>query len=110
MIKLYRGLVDILIVNSRTMDQEFTEHIRDCESTGENDFGVKGFWNLLLEVVILLFVKLFVSFGVLLVTALAIVFFPLYALKTSISNVLNHRASSFVDPEYVEPKMEKKNG
>ena len=95
------------------MDQQFTEHIRgECECDDDNTFGVKGFWNLLLEVIVILFVKMFVAFGVLLATSLAIVFFPLYALKTSISNILNHRAAAFEDVAFVEPKLtvEKKNG
>ena len=103
MIKLYRGLIDILIFNSRQMDEMFTKHIRDGAPEGNGDFGVNGFWNLLLEVTFLLFTKSFIAIGVILSVSLAVVFFPLYALKQSISNILNHRATPF-EPEPVEPK------
>lgn len=110
MIKLYRGLIDILIFNSRTMDEQFTKHIREgCQGDSDNDFGVKGFWNFLLEVTMVLFVKFFIAFGVCLTVSLAIIFFPLYAIKTSIMNIINHRAPPF-EPEFVEPTVEKKNG
>jgi len=110
MIKLYRGLIDILIFNSRTMDEMFTKHIREgCQSDDNNDFGVKGFWNFLLEVIMVIFVKVFIAFGVLLTVSLAVIFFPLYAIKTSVMNVMDHRATPF-QPEFVEPTVEKKNG
>jgi hypothetical protein len=103
MIKLYRGLIDILIFNSRSMDEMFTRHIRDGTEAG-GDFGVNGFWNLLLEVTFLLFTKFFIACGVVLTVSLAIIFFPLYAVMQAILNILNHRALPFEEPTVVEPK------
>ena len=107
MIKLYRGLIDILIDNSRRMDEMFTGHIRKQSLDDDGgDFGVSGFWNLLLEVTFLLFIKTFIAIGVVLTVSLAIVFFPLYALKQSVINIINHRAPPFEtnEPNFVEPK------
>lgn len=105
MIKLYRGLIDILILCSRNMDEQFTKHIRKQSSEDSGDFGVSGFWNLLLEVTLLLFIKLFIAIGVVLTVSLAIVFFPLYAIKQSVLNILNHRAIPFEsEPNFTEPK------
>ena len=108
MINLYRGLIDILIYSSRQMDEMFTTHIRGENGNGEDnsgDFGVSGFWNFLLEVVCLLFVKTFIIVGTILMVSLAIMFFPLYAIMTSILNIINHRAIPFEDNrDYVEPK------
>jgi hypothetical protein len=104
MIKLYRGLIDILILCSRNMDEQFTKHIRKQSSEDRGEFGVGGFWNLLLEVTLLLFIKLFIAMGVVLTVSLAIIFFPLYALKQSVVNILNHRATPFEEPTFTEPK------
>lgn len=108
MLSLYRGLVDILTDQCERLNSEFIKHIRTF-NTGEtetNNFGVKGFWNLLLEIVYVLYVKLFVAIGIILTVSLAIVFFPLHALHMTIVNILSHRAEPF-PIEYNEPKGEK---
>jgi hypothetical protein len=111
MLKLYRGIVDILTARCEGLNDAFAKHIR-CFNNGDtqgNNFGVTGFWNLLLEIIFVMYVKLFAALGIVLTVALAIIFFPLYALSTATSNVLNHRAPPF-EPEYIEPTAEKKNG
>ena len=109
MIKLYRGLIDILIFNSRQMDEMFTKHVRQDVPNNTGDFGVNGFWNLLLEVTFLIFTKMFIACGVLLTVALALVFFPLYALRVSVRNVLTHQATPHII-DYQEPIAEAKDG
>jgi preprotein translocase subunit SecG len=108
MLKLYRGIVDILTERSEGLTLAFRGHIREFNDgdTNDNNFGVKGFWNLLLEITYVMYVKLFVAVGVVLTLGLAVVFFPLYALTMAVSNIMNHRAS--FDPEYIEPTVEKK--
>ena len=111
MIKLYRGLIDILIFNSRQMDEMVTNHVRKDAPDDTGDFGVNGFWNLLLEVTFLLFTKMFIACGVLLTVGLAVVFFPLHAMRVSVINIMNHRADPFpVEQINQEPIMEKKDG
>lgn len=107
MIKLYRGLIDILIFNSRQMDEMFTKHVREDAPDNTGDFGVNGFWNLLLEVTFLLFTKMFIACGVLLTVGLALVFFPLHAMRVACINIMNHRADPF-PVEQTEPIPEKK--
>lgn len=104
MLKLYRGLLDIIIFQSRMMDEQFTQHIRAFNDgdTNENNFGVKGFWNFLLEIVCVFFVKSFVVVGTSLFVGLALLFFPLYAIKMAVVNVLNHRADPFENEVVVE--------
>jgi hypothetical protein len=109
MIKLYRGLIDILIYNSRQMDEMFTKHVREDVPNNTGDFGVSGFWNLLLEVTFLLFTKMFIACGVLLAVSLALVFFPLHAMRIAIVNMLNHRAEPF-PVEQPPINTEKTNG
>ena len=105
MLRLYRGLVDILTDQCEKLNSEFIKHIRifNDGETDTNNFGVKGFWNLLLEITYILYVKLFVALGIILTISLAIVFFPLHALRMAITNVLSHRAEPF-PIDYQEPK------
>jgi len=109
MLKLYRGLIDILTARCEGLNDAFAKHIR-AFNTGEtdtNNFGVKGFWNLLLEIVYVMYVKIFVGVGIVLTVVLAVIFFPLYAMTVAVNNVLSHRAPPF-EPEYIEPTAEKK--
>lgn len=110
MLKLYRGIVDILTTRCEGLNDAFSKHIREFNDgvTDTNNFGVKGFWNLLLEITFVLFVKLFSVTGILLAFSLAIVFFPLYALMVMFLNIMNHRA----EPHYVfdDTPEEKKDG
>jgi hypothetical protein len=110
MLKLYRGLVDILTARCEGLNLAFRNHIREFNEgdVNHNSFGVKGFWNLLLEITYVMYVKLFVAVGVVLTLSLAVVFFPLYAMSVAINNIVSHRAS--FEPDYIEPTVEKKNG
>jgi uncharacterized membrane protein len=110
MLKLYRGLVDILTARCEALNDAFSKHIRTFNNgeTVNNNFGVKGFWNLLLEITYVMYVKLFVAIGIVLTVVLAIIFFPLYAVTMAISNILNHKAVPFEEHQYIEPTQEKK--
>jgi hypothetical protein len=112
MLKLYRGIIDILTERSEGLTIAFRNHIREFNDgeTVENNFGVKGFWNLLLEIVFVMYVKLFVAFGVMLSVGLSLVFFPLHAIRVACVNIMNHRAEPFPVQDYQEPILEKKNG
>lgn len=109
MLELYRGLIDILIFQSRVMDEKTIFHIRGFNNgqTDSNNFGVSGFWNLLLEIAFIMFNKIIVAFGIVLTVVLAIIFFPLHALCVAMLNILNHRAE-VVDPTFIEPIVDKK--
>lgn len=110
MLKLYRGLVDILKDQCDALSSAFTTHIRQFNSgvSENNNFGVKGFWNLLLEITYILFVKLFVTIGIFLTVTLAVVFFPLHGILMLLTNIMNHRAS-FEDHPSVTERVEPKN-
>jgi hypothetical protein len=119
MIKLYRGLIDILTSQCESLNKEFITHIRTFNGGGdEQSFGSAGFWNLLLEIVYILYVKSFVAFGILMTVGLAIVFFPLYALFTAIVSAFSfnmrfhqqeqHDQRPEINQQFVEPKLDKK--
>ena len=110
MLKLYRGIVDNLTYKGEGLISSMCNHIRsfnDGETDG-NNFGVRGFWNILLEATFTLYIQMFVVAGILLTIGLAIVFFPLHALCMVTLNILNHRAEPF-HQEYNEPTVEKKD-
>jgi len=116
MIKLYRGLVDILTSQCESLNKEFITHIRTFnEGDDEQAFGAGGFWNLLLEVVYIVYVKSFVGIGILMTVGLAIIFFPLYALWSSITSAFNfnmrfhqQEVNQQINQEFIEPKLDKK--
>jgi hypothetical protein len=111
MINLYRGLINILATQSRSQADAFTKHIRSgCtdESLQPNSLGIGGFWNLLLEILFIVFTKVVFLCGILGVMVLAIVFFPLYGIKSGIISILNHRASFEDDIILQEPLMKDK--
>jgi hypothetical protein len=114
MLKLYRGLVDIFIKQSLVQEQEFVKHVRS-ESPAvieEGTSGTRGFWNLMLEIVFVLFTKTVFLFGLITVGLLAIISFPLYGIWQGVMMMINHRASfepeMIEEPSKKEPKLEKK--
>jgi hypothetical protein len=112
-IELYRGLLDILVTQNLDLETKLIEHIRPFHKVkplvpGESGF-FNGFWNFMLEICMILFTKFIFVMGILLVTFLAIIFFPLDFIT---------RVSTFAakDGDYqlkqteldVEPKIEPK--
>jgi hypothetical protein len=96
MIELYRGLIDIFIFQFRSLDEQLTAHVRDTTQF--------PFWNFMLEITFLLFSKLAFVSAVVMITGLAIAFFPLYALMNVLVSVLNHRAEFESDQTiYISP-------
>ena len=108
MISLYRGLVDILITQTEMLNKQFVKHIRTFnDGDPTENFGAAGFWNLLLEVTYIAYVKSFVAIGIGITLALAIVFFPLYAFRKAISGSFTGVMPRFDQPiSYEDPKME----
>jgi uncharacterized membrane protein len=108
MLRLYRGIIDILICKSETLTSAFTKHIREFNQGDDvESYGTTGFWNLLLEVTCLLYVKLFVGIGMLMAIVLAICFFPLYAMTRAFSGSFSMIRYENRQPiEYNEPKVE----
>lgn len=113
MISLYRGIVDILINQTEMLNKQFVKHIRTFnEGDPEAGFGTSGFWNLLLEVTYIFYVKTFVAIGVCITVLLALIFFPLYALRMAFNTAftgikMEHAPMVFEEPK-IEPTQEKK--
>ena len=114
MIKLYRGIVDILLTQSRDMGGQVSKHIRGTltnKNVEENENGTTGIWNLLLEVIFLVFGQLIFLVGLLIVATFAIVFFPMQAVWRGFMDMTNFRTSynniGENQPVSVEPKLDK---
>lgn len=107
MISLYRGIVDILINQTEMLNKQFVKHIRTFnDGDPDANFGTAGFWNLLLEVTYIFYVKSFVAIGIVITLTLAVIFFPLYALRKSLSGAFSGTMPNFDQPiSYEEPKM-----
>jgi len=80
-IKLYRGLMDIIVSQNLELEVKLTEHIRPFHEPRELEPGesglFNGYWNFLLEICMILFAKFIFITGIFLITSLAIIFFPL---------------------------------
>jgi len=114
MIKLYRGIVDILLTQSRDMGGQVSKHIRGTltnKNVEENENGTTGIWNLLLEVIFLVFGQLILLVGLSIVASFAIVFFPMQAVWRAFMDMTNFRTSynniGENQPVSVEPKLDK---
>ena len=114
MLKLYRGLVDIFIKQSLVQEQEFVKHVRSDTPAviEEGTIGTRGFWNLMLEIVFVLFTKTVFLFGLVTVGVLAIISFPVYGIWQGVMMMNNHSASfepvMIEEPAKQEPKLDKK--
>lgn len=88
MINLYRGLMDIVINHNWKIEDDLMKHIRkNCDEISSTQMGFQGFWNFLLEVTMLLFTRTIFITGIILITVLSILFFPLYALSKAMTNI-----------------------
>jgi hypothetical protein len=107
MINLYRGLMDIVINHNWKIEDDLMKHIRkNCDEITPSQMGFQGFWNFLLEITMLLFTRTIFITGIVLITVLAILFFPLYALSKALTTIKQeHQILEEMDKE--EPKMDK---
>jgi hypothetical protein len=108
MLELYRGIIDIFVIHHQSVAGDLRKHIRSFNDgkTEENNFGVRGFWNLLLEITLRIFVAIYSFAGTILIVSLAIAFFPLHAMMIATINILNHRGTPF-PPEMIDNKQGK---
>jgi hypothetical protein len=83
MTKLYRGLLEILVMRCVEQIESLRMHIRSHNSGYSNnsdfDIGVSGFWNFMLETVFTVVTIMFLFLFVCLTASLAIVSYPLAA-------------------------------
>ncbi len=83
MAKLYRGLLDILKNKSDTLSTALVAHIRSFDRNEETEFSyteMMGFWRMLMELVFNVYVQIVHFVGVLLVTVLVAVAWPIRCL------------------------------
>ena len=109
MINLYRGIVDILINQTEILNKQFVKHIRTFnDGDPAENFGTACFWNLLLEVTYIFYVKTFVAIGIGITVVLALVFFPLYAFRKSLNGAFTGAMPRYEKEPmtYEEPKIE----
>ena len=114
MTELYRGLLTILATSLNDLMTKFRTHIRsfnDIESKRgtEYDFGVMGFWNLMLEIVINFYVITAKFFGIVMISMLALCFYPGYAFLRMLGRVFRGLLAESADnykPNTTEEKVE----
>lgn len=83
MARLYRGLLDILKSKSDSLSTALVAHIRSFDRGEETEFSyteMLGFWRMLMELVFNVYVQIVLFVGVLLVTVLVAVAWPIRCL------------------------------
>lgn len=111
-IELYRGLIDILVSQNIELEKRLTDHIRPFHEIRELEPGesglFNGYWNFLLEICMIIFSKIIFAWGIVMVTMLAIIFFPLdFLMRVASFGGRDGRLPEGYPPiEYNEPKME----
>lgn len=85
MTELYRGLLLVVTTKFYELILAFRSHIRSFkEQTSDPynyfDVGVLGFWNLILEIIFIMFSLLCLIAGISLIAVLAVGVYPLYAI------------------------------
>jgi hypothetical protein len=109
MLHLYRGLIDILNARSSALNEDFKKHIqthrkyyeRDVENQ-VNSYGTDGYWNLILEIIFLIYIKFVHIVGIALIATLAIIFFPLSGMLAIFENMFfrfNREQREFIDAQ-----------
>ena len=89
MIDTYRGILTLIVEHNRQFEMDLMSHIRkNCIDLSLSDMGFLEFWNFLLEIAMVLFAKFIFVTGIILITILIILFFPLYSLSKGISFVV----------------------
>ena len=105
MTELYRGLLLVVTTKFYELILAFRSHIRSFkEQTSDPynyfDVGVLGFWNLILEIIFIMFSLICLIAGISLIAVLAIGVYPLYAIlqysSLLIKNTRNPPAESLV--------------
>jgi hypothetical protein len=119
MARLYRGLLDILRSRSDTLVKDVIGHIRGFDRpVDENEIqyqDVLGFWRMLIEVAFLIYAQVCLFAGIIIVTTLVIIAWPLKFLIELFSSswVMKSNQYRFPYPEDAppmeEPKMDEKN-
>lgn len=112
MTELYRGILLILFGKYNDLVITLRDHVRSHKQITSDpsnylDFGVMGFWNLMLEISMTIFGIGVLTAGVILVAVLAVICYPLTAVFNGCSLVLSNTRnpdSAVVRPE--EPRLE----
>ena len=114
MTDLYRGLLSIFTSKFYNMIEVLRNHTRSFKSETADpsnylDVGILGFWNLILEIILTLFVIGCLTIGIVLLLSLAIVSYPCEAVL-SYSAKLLHYTRNPVDeqPVIIKNDQEKK--
>ena len=110
MIDTYRGMLTLIVDHNRQFETDLMSHIRkNCEDVNLHDMGFLEFWNFLLEIIMVLFAKFIFVSGILLITVLVVLFFPLYALSKGMTFIVKEEKQLNQLSKEIAPKPTKDN-
>jgi hypothetical protein len=120
MARLFRGLLDILRTRNDTLVKEVLAHIRGfdhpLDETEVPYQNVLGFWRMVVEIVFHIYAQISLGVGILIVSALVVLAWPLRFLVELFASSWVMRSSQYHYqphpddiPPMEEPKMDDKN-
>jgi len=103
MTELYRGLLLVLTNKFNELILSFRMHIQSFKQDTSDpsnyfDVDVLGFWNLMLEIVFVLYTLICLTSGVILISILAVLFYPCHAFLRYTSLILRNIKSPPPEP------------
>jgi hypothetical protein len=107
--KLFRGILDILHANYDTTRSRLNQHIRTFDKPSQKSStdmeAVSGFWRMVFELVLNLYLVFTLSLGILLSFAIVLIVWPFSLCVIAYTSILNHESNQ-PPRQTVEPVLE----
>ena len=113
MAQIYRGLIDIFYENNSALKQQVTGHVRSFDRPPIEDddqlYEMSGFWRIILELIVHTYTQVSLNIGIVLISTLVIVTWPIMFLVELFSAVWYRHTSQpvyYQEAPQVEPNAE----
>ena len=107
--KLFRGILDILHVNYDNTRSRLNQHIRTFDKPSQKSStdmeAVSGFWRMVFELVLNLYLVFTLSLGILLSFAIVLIVWPFSLCVIAYTSILNHESNEHLR-QPIEPVLE----
>ena len=115
MAQIYRGLIDIFYEHNTALKQRVTDHVRSFDRAPAEDdldnqfYEMSGFWRIILELIVHTYTQLSLNIGIILVSVLVAVTWPIMFLVELFSAVWYRNTVNsgyYQEVPQIEPKAE----
>jgi len=107
--KLFRGILDILHTNYDNTRSKLNQHIRTFDKPSQKNSSdmeaVSGFWRMIFELILNLYLVFTLSLGILLSFAVVLIVWPFSLCMIAYTSILNHESNEQPKP-HIEPVLD----